>query len=307
MEAYPRITLKILLQFKPLTIAIVLLLGLITWAFSVSFHFENPTYLFPSLTVYGTVLSLFLAFRTNEAYNRWWEARTLWGGMVNYSRTLARQVITLITLNQTKLVSNQAELKELHRELIMRHLAFVNALRINLRNQDSWDQLEPFIDSQEMEKYKKSANIPTQIIQKQGERIRDLFDLQTAKDYRQMQFDRTLTELYNIQGSCERIKTTVFPQLYGYFTMAFTWLFASVLITSLADEFDWQTLIMRSAVAYVFVTLDQLGRAMTNPFENKPQDIPMSSLCRTIEIDLKQQLGESEIPPPLEPVKGVVY
>ncbi len=122
-----------------------------------------------------------------------------------------------------------------------------------------------------------------------------------------MQLDSTLTEFYNIQGACERIKTTIFPRLYGYFTMSFTWVFAFAMITSLADEFDWQTLIMRGLVAFVFLTLDQLGRAMTEPFENQAQDTPMSALCRTIEIDLRQQLGESEVPPPLEPVNGVVH
>ena len=88
MEVYPRITPLVLLRFNWWTVALVIGLGLTTWAFSELYHFKNPTYLFPSLTVYGTVLSLFLAFRTNEAYNRWWEARTLWDWVVNLQFTI---------------------------------------------------------------------------------------------------------------------------------------------------------------------------------------------------------------------------
>ena len=132
-------------------------------------------------------------------------------------------------------MSDTEELRQLQRELVFRHLAFVNALRINLRRQSSWDELSPFVDQRELEGYRKYKNIPTRIIQKQGERIRDIFDQESQKDFRHMQLDATLNELYNIQGACERIKTTIFPRLYGYFTMAFTWVFAFVLITSLAD------------------------------------------------------------------------
>ena len=89
--------------------------------------------------------------------------------------------------------------------------------------------------------------------------------------------------------------------------MAFTWAFSTVLIISLIDEFDWQTLVIRALVAYVFLIVNQLGAQLKNPFENNESDTPMTALCRTIEIDLKQMLGEKDLPKPLEPENGILF
>jgi ion channel-forming bestrophin family protein len=306
MEAHKRITPIILLKFNWGTILFIATLGFATWLASVLITYKESTYLFPGLTVYGTILSLYLAFKTNESYNRWWEARILWGELLNTSRIFARQVITLITLSHTRHVNSPEELRKLHRTLIYRQIGYANAIRMQLRGKYDWDQLASFIPQNELLHYQKVANVPTQINQKQGEILRDIFDKENSKDFRHIQIDKTLNEFYRIQGGCERIKNTIFPQLYNYFTMAFVWLFVILLIISLADEFDLQTLIVRSIVGYVFITLEKLGRSLKDPFEGKSQDIPVSALCRTIEIDLKQQLGENDVPKPERPVNGVL-
>ena len=306
MEAYKKITPLILLRFNWEAVLFLVILGFLTWSASVLIDYEDSTYLFPGLTIYGTILSLFLAFRTNEAYNRWWEARVLWGNLLNSSRNFARQVTTLISLNQTSYVNSPEALKQLHKTLIYRQIGYANALRMHLRRKYDWDQLAKFIPQEELLHYKKVANVPTQINQKQGELLRDIFDKENSKDIRHIQFDKTLNDFCQIQGGCERIKNTVFPQLYNHFTMAFAWVFVTLLIVSLADEFDFQTLVVRSIVGYVFITLEKLGRSLKDPFEGKNQDTPMSALCRTIEIDLKQQLGENEVPEPAQPVKGIL-
>lgn len=306
MEAHKRITPIILLRFNWKTILFIATLGLVTWLASVLIDYEESTYLFPGLTIYGTILSLFLAFRTNESYNRWWEARILWGNLLNTSRIFARQVITLITLNHTSHVNSPEELRKLQKTLIYRQIGYANAIRMHLRGKYDWDQLATFIPRKELLHYQEVANAPTQINQKQGEMLRDIFNKENSKDYRHIQFDKTLNEFYRIQGGCERINNTIFPQLYNFFTMAFVWLFVILLIISLADEFDFQTLIVRSIVGYVFLTLEKLGRSLKDPFEDESQDIPMSALCRTIEIDLKQQLGENEVPKPKQPVNGIL-
>ena len=162
------------------------------------------------------------------------------------------------------------------------------------------------MSSAERKRITKHANIPTQLVQIQANRLRSLFK-NTTNDFRYMQIDSTLNEFYNIQGGCERIKNTVFPRIYSHLTTVFTWVFAFSLVFSLYDELNWEILIMRVLVAYVFLTLEKISRSLKDPFENDISDTPMTAICRTIEIDLREMLGETDLPKPVEPVKGVLY
>jgi len=284
----------------------ILVIVLTTWLFNRFVAFEEVTTLLPSIAVFGTVMSLFLAFKTNEAYNRWWEARTLWGSMVNYSRSFARQVLTLITPEINTSLKNQKEITALQRELIYRHLGYINALRLSLRDQDNWEELKPFLDENERRELIEYANVPAQLVLKQAQRLNNVFH-DNSNDFRYMQIDSTLNEFYNIQGGCERISNTVFPRIYSFLTTLFTWLFAFSLIFSLYDDLNWEILVMRMVVAYVFLTLEKISRSLKDPFKNGISDTPMTALCRTIEIDLREMLGEKNIPEPIKPVKGVLY
>ena len=307
MVAVKKVSLLFLLRFNGLELMAVVVFACITWLTSIFIKVREPTTLLPSIAVFGTILSLFLAFKTNEAYSRWWEARTLWGQMVNSSRTFARQVLNLITLRHSQSIASAEELSKLQKELIYRHLGYINALRLALRRQDQREELKTFLSEEEMAALAGQTNWPTQIIQKQAARLKEIFDPAAGNDYRYIQFDNTLNDFYNIQGGCERIKNTIFPRIYSFFTTAFTWLFAFGLVFSLFDEFDWQVLVVRTLVAYVFVSLEKIGRFLKDPFENRLSDTPLSALCRTIEIDLREMLGEKNIPLPLKPVKGVLY
>lgn len=307
MTVFKKISILILLKFNGKEILFLIGIALITWLTSIFIEVQEQTTLFPSITVFGTVMSLFLAFKTNEAYNRWWEARILWGKLVNSSRSFARQVLNLITLNRSQEISSEEDLKKVQKELIYRHLGYINALRLSLRKENKWQELDPFIGEKEMSEITAQANIPTHLIRRQAERLKTIFDAGTGNDFRYMQIDSTLNEFYDIQGGCERIKNTVFPRIYTFFTTAFTWLFAFSLVFSLFDEFDWNVLLIRTAVAYVFVSLEKISRYLKDPFENRISDTPMTALCRTIEIDLREMLGEKDIPPPVKPERGVLY
>ena len=287
-------------------IAGLTMIVLATYACNRFIEIEEVTTLLPSVAVFGTVMSLFLAFKTNESYNRWWEARMLWGSMVNYSRTFGRQVMNLLTLDITSNLPNQESISKLQKELIYRHIGYINAVRIQLRKQNSWEELKPYLNEDERQQMLSMANVATQLIQKQATELREFFP-NNENDFRYMQLDSTLNEFYNIQGGCERIKNTVFPRIYSYLTTLFTWTFAFSLIFSLYDELNWQILIMRTLVAFVFLTLEKISRSLKDPFENGISDTPMSAICRTIEIDLRQMLGENEVPPTVEPVKGILY
>ncbi len=307
MVVFESISLPVILKFNGKSILILAGMAGMTWLTSIFIKVQEPTTLLPSTAVFGTIMSLFLAFKTNEAYNRWWEARKMWGQLVNSSRTFARQVLNLITLHPDQNIHDQDELKNIQKELIYRHIGYINALRLSLRRERSWQELDPFVNKKELSEISAQTNLPTQLILKQAEQLKSIFNAGAENDYRYMQMDHTLNEFYNIQGACERIKNTVFPRIYSLYTTSFTWLFVFILIFSLFDEFDWQILTVRTLVGYVFVSLEKISRFLKDPFENRISDTPMSALCRTIEIDLREMLGERDIPAPVRPVNGVLY
>ena len=305
MVVYKKLTLKRLIQFNPFALIYIVVLCGITIIFSLIFPHHDFISV-PSLTIYGTVLAILIGFRINEAYNRYWEARILWGQLVNQSRNFARMVLSLI--NENILPHEKVNEKdEIHRELIYRQLAYNNALRLHLRKQDNWEELKPFLNETEWEGYFSMVNKPTQILNRQSQEIQSILNQEPGRDFRQIRFEETLNEFYNIQGGCERIKNTPFPRIYSRMTKGFTWIFATLLIISLYDEFDWQLLIIRGVVGYVYITLDKIQALLKNPFDNTIADTPMTSLCRTIEIDLRQMLGEKDIPEPIKPVDGILY
>jgi putative membrane protein len=245
-----------------------------------------------------TALSIFLVFRLNEAYARWWEARTLWGSIVNGSRSFARQVTTLIAADPA-----------VHRELVYRQIAWVNALRLTLRCEKEWEELRPLLPEGELESLTSAASKPTQLFQKQGERLAELGAAGQLSELSHVMIDGTLTGLYEAQGGCERIKNTPFPDRVSAFTHSVAWGLAIFIPLSILDKsnyFDLIDMIVVPVMMMAFLITKQLGAELRDPFENLANDTPMTALCRSIEIDLRQQLGEREVPPPIQPVDGVL-
>ena len=245
-----------------------------------------------------TALSIFLVFRLNEAYARWWEARTLWGAIVNGSRSFARQATTLIAAEDA-----------VHRELVYRQIAWVNALRLSLRCQDDWNELGPFLPEGELESLASAASKPTQLFQKQGERLAELTATGQLSELGHVMIDRTLAGLYDAQGGCERIKNTPFPDRVSAFTHSVAWglaIFVPLSILDTSNYFDPIDMIVVPIMMMAFLLTKQLGAELRDPFEGQPNDTPMTALCRSIEIDLRQQLGERDVPSPIQPVDGVL-
>lgn len=265
-------------------------------------RFDEPGFSLTALGLLTTAFSIFLVFRVNEAYARWWEARILWGGVVNYSRTFARQVTTLLS-------SEDANLDEWKRELVYRHLAYINAMRMTLRRQDDWDELSGYVPAEELADLKTKANKATQLLQTQGRCIASLRNLGAIDQFGQLMLDRTLSELYNLQGGCERIKNTVFPDRVAYFTRLIAWSMAILIPVCVLEadrSYDLLDFVLVPSIMLIFIVTERLGADLKNPFENLPNDTPMTALCRTIEIDLRQQLGETNVPAPPEPEYGVL-
>jgi len=269
-------------------------------------YFEHLAFPVSEVSVLGIVVAILLGFRNNEAYNRYWEARTAWSDLMNYSRNFASQVMGYI--------QPPAELKQvpqnasgIHSELIYRHLAFLNALRLQLRQEETWEELKPFLSDTEFQELNKAVNKATLLNHQQSLRLRELYVSewieQEAYVYGLMV---TIKEFFAAQGRCERIKSTPLPRQYGFFSKAFVWIFVLLLPFGLEQNLGWGALPIYVVLATIFTITELIGSRTEEPFERKLEDVPMSSICRKIEIDLRQQLGESSIPPPLEPKDGVL-
>ncbi len=248
----------------------------------------------------GTV-GVFLAFRFNEAYGRWWEARILWGGMVNSSRTFARQVLSY--------VATTPEAAALRRELVMSQVAYINALRCSLRGEDAMEAAAPFLGEAAREELEGSKNLPTQIIARQNRLLSQMTRDDVAAAITLSRFDATLSELTNLQGGMERIKNTAFPDRVIFVSRMLVWVVALLVCLAFIDPIEVVYVLEFFAVLMIvlsFKLVVQLGEELNDPFENRANDTPMTALCRVIEIDLRQMLGETDLPEPIQPENGIL-
>jgi ion channel-forming bestrophin family protein len=263
---------------------------------------------FAVVAMLATALAIFLAFRNNSAYDRWWEARKIWGGIVNSSRTFGRQVMSLTSLSKEPAETVAA----FQKELIYRHLAWINALRLQLRKETTWNEIKPLLDSEEFDWVMQRQNHATQLVHKQGLRLADGHKENLIVEARYLEIlDETLTSLYDLQGKAERIKNTPLPRQYDYFPRVFLFLFVTLLPSGMITELEkvnssWMVIPLATVVSFVFYVLMRVGEFNEDPFEGRFSDTPMTALCRTIEIDMREQLGETDLPPKLEPVDGIL-
>lgn len=291
---------------------------------------------FLPMSVIGIAVAFYSGFKNNQSYDRFWEGRKIWGGIVNYSRTWSNQVMSFVSNKHASVKLSDAELAAIHKELIYRHIAWMNALRISLRRptyfsiktkgvvkkyndrisqEPDWvNDVAKFLGNTECTMVQDVANVPAQIIRKQGERLRQLMENEgLIDDFRHMEMMRCLEEFYNLQGKCERIKNTPFPRQYGYFSKIFTWIFILVIPLGLIGEFskmghgfEWLAIPFYVVISWIFSTMEAVGDTSEDPFENRISDVPMTALCRTIEIDLRQMLGDTDIPEKIQPKHDIL-
>lgn len=291
----------------PRVLAVVGITAAVEWANN-HFDLDRPALSVAAVTLLVTALSIFLVFRVNEAYQRWWEARTLWGSIVNDSRSFARQVLSLLTPVPGDPESERS-VRALQREMVLRQIAWVNALRLSLRRQDELDPLAPFLAPGEAESLSGIADRPTRLMLTQARLLGEARAAGQLGEMAQHRIETTMTSLQNAQGGCERIKKTPFPDRVVYFTRLCAWSLAIVIPVALmarSDSFDPIDYVVLPFMMLAFLITERLGAELKNPFENQPNDTPMTAICRTIEIGLLEQLGDAETPPPLEPENGIL-
>lgn len=260
-------------------------------------HFTGFDLPIAPVTILGGALAIFLGFRNNSAYDRWWEARKVWGSIVNTSRTLSSHVLTFPSDKHGN--SGEEEVKMWQQLVIKRQIAWLYALKFTLRNQSEWETVAKYMEADEYDLLMTRSNKPTHLLHHQNQAMAEAFEKGMIDSFRHMELSKLVEHLYSWQGMCERIKKTVFPHYYNYFTKVFLWIFIICLPFTLAPIMDFMAIPMSIAISFIFFILDRSGETTEDPFEGRAADTPMSTITRSIEIDLLEMLGEKEIPTPL--------
>lgn len=284
----------------------------------------------------GTASAFTVGFRNNATYGRMWQARQIWGGIVNASRTWALLVRDFIAPTATRDADATAAL---HRRLVHRHIAWLTALRYQLREPRGWENMDrvdnrafqrryytvaehdggleralrTLLGDAEAAKVLAAANRATAIAAQQSADLGALGADGTIETNRHVALARQLAELLDLQGRCERIKGFPYPRQFATLNYWFIRLFVWLVPFGMLQEFArlggaaiWLTIPFSVIVTWIFLALEKVGESTENPFEGGANDVPITALSRTIEIDLRQMLGETEVPPPLTPVNAIL-
>ena len=282
----------------------------------------------------GTATAFIVGFKNTQTYNRTWEARQIWGAIVNSSRSwgaMSRDVIS----DKTK-----------SKELIYRHIAWLTALRYQMRDSRAWEtssksynkeyqqyyqiperetslesELIKYLPQEEIDALLKTKNRATQLLARQSKLLRELYDAGQMDSHQYIEMQKTLNEFFEHQGKSERIKNFPYPRQFASINTFFIRLFCFLLPFGMLLEFQklndyvegpmkghmvWLVLPFSVLVSWVYTSLEQVGESTENPFEGSANDVPISQISRTIEIDLREMLGETNLPEALTPVNNIV-
>ena len=310
------------------------------------------------LGVLGTAVAFVISFKNNVSYDRLWEGRKIWGGIVNTSRSWTIMVKDFITNAHAKTGQTNKQLQAIKRELVHRHVAWLTALRYQLREDKPWEMhvkttksnrefrenhyrvcedemslehaIKPYISEDEYNEVFAKGNKPSQLLGIQSRRLKELKEDGLIEDFRHMEMMNTIVELYTLQGQSERIKNFPYPRQFATLNYMFVWIFilllpfgimegfedignhilddldkhethsslAHIIQELIARHFVWFSIPFSTLIAWVFHTMEMIGENTENPFEGGPNDVPITDLSRSIEIDIRQLIDDTDIPEP---------
>lgn len=334
MHAGKRYTLKEFLYWTRRDIYV-----LITWSGTATLVYQLAGWHWIGLpwvpiALIGTAAAFLVGFRNTQTYNRLWEARQIWGAIVNSSRSW-----TMLVLNMVKPAAHDENATGIRRELVYRHLAWLNVLRFQLREPRAWENIKgkpsneefsqrytieewatkpddiipPYLPKGEWEQIAHCKNRATQILNRQSSSLRQLREEGCISPLDYVELQRLLTELYEHQGRCERIKNFPYPRQFATINQMFVRLFSALVPFGILNEFhklgDWQvwfTVPFSVTVAWVFMAIEKVGESTENPFEGSANDVPITAMSRTIEIDLREMLGETNLPAAKQPQNEIL-
>ncbi len=269
-------------------------------------EFEVLRFRLPTLPlgVVGGALGIFVSFRTNNAYARWWEGRQHWGKLINSSRHFTLQVLSYLRAIEG------VDLPAVQREILLRHVAYVHTLRAHLRKQDilADDHVVRLVSEADRNKLAREKNIPYAILHEQFAQLEDLSTRGVIDIYRLQGFDRMINDFLDVQGACERIKNTPMPRSYGFIGERLIWAYSGLFPFAIWDEMSWLTIPANVLVCLAFTLIGEVGRVLEDPFDMFYNTLPISALSTTIEINVRQRLGDTELPEDPKPVTpGVLF
>jgi len=298
------------------------------------------------IALIGTAVAFVIGFQNNASYDRIWEARKIWGGIVNASRSWGILVNDFITNEFATEKASEEELKQLKKTLIYRHIAWMTSLRHAMRASKPWEhflhfktnrswsemagirefkytleeELKPYVSEQDFKYLLSKTNKATHAISLQSKQLKELKRRGLIEDFRHMEMENMLIELLSLQGKSERIKNFPYPRQFASLNHYFVWLFLILLPFGIMHEFDsigtnilenypyigkyfvWLSIPFSAIVSWVFHTMERIGRTGENPFEGTANDVPITTMSRGIEIDLREMLDEDpkNIPNPIK-------
>jgi len=257
-------------------------------AVAAAYEVYDQTYLdLPTLplAVVGAALGIFVSFRTNSAYDRWWEGRKLWGRMINESRHWASQIASYVQDDG------------LRRRLVRRHVAYVHALRCLLRQQDPFADEEVTAMLQDDEAaLREESNLTHALLARQLDDLVEMNGDGALNDFRLQSLDTTLRELINIQGGCERIKSTPIPFSYTALIHRIVAIYCYALPFGILNATQEYTPIVVMLIAYAFFGLDAVGDEIEDPFGTDANDLPLTTISTMIEVNVRQRIGDEDLP-----------
>jgi putative membrane protein len=246
-------------------------------------------------TLMGLPLAIFLGFRNNAAYDRYWEGRKQWGELVLRSRNLARQCLSLVQAGD--MADHDAPAR-----MIRRAIAYAHALRHRLRRSEPAPDLVPWLEAAEWERVRLLPNLPHALMLEMGADLALCLRERRIDPCLAPSIDASLSAMTGVAAACERIHGTPIPFSYSLLLHRTAYLYCVLLPFGLVDAIGDLTPLVTALVAYTFFGLDALGDEIEEPFGTADHDLPLDAICRTIEIDLRMALGDTALPPPLLPV-----
>jgi putative membrane protein len=280
------------------------------------------------ISLLGIAVAFYLGFKNNSSYDRTWEARKIWGGIVNNSRSFATAVLTMI--DSGKDIDNL----QFHGSMIYRHIAWLQSLQLQLRQSRPWEHkdeyiksivgtdvdvnfsgricsaIAPLITEKERQSYEGKPNVASMILHTQSLELQKALKAGWIDSTQQKRIHELIGELYNEQGRSERIKNFPFPRQYASAAMWLSIVFSALVPFGLlpilveSDVHPWWNVPLSAMVIWVFFLMEKIGDYSENPFEGTFNDVPITAISRSIEIDLRHMLGEAEIPEPIKDING---
>ena len=313
----------------------VLVFTLLSTAIVATYVFlELPWMIIPwqPISLIGVAVAFYLGFKNNSSYERLWEARKIWGGIVNASRTFTVMSRDFVTNEHAAEKLSADGLRTIHQRIVHRHIAWLYALTHQLRVIKDWEHnsrrdmqfrkwfgmddphnklesISQYLNASDVDYLKGKGNKASHLLSLQSLELRELKAKGLIEDFRHMEMENMIKEFYTLQGKSERIKNFPFPRQYASANYFFVVIFLALLPFSMLSIFSnlqpawmiWLAIPFSVVVSWVFWFMEKIGDYSENPFEGLYNDVPISAIARSIEIDIRQMLDETDLPEPLVP------